>query len=152
MPKGKVLSDYEKGVIDSLFNEGKNKTYISNKIKRSRKVVINYLQLKDKYNSFNSLKGAKQKISQRTKRYIFKLALVYKKSARQIKNELDQNISKSTIYNVLKNKENIKYATKIKRPFLNQNQINKRLKFAFDHQTWKKKWKNVIFSDEKKGI
>ena len=50
----------------------------------------------------------------------------------------------------MKNKENIKYTTKIKRPFLNQNQINKRLKFAFDHQTWKKKWKNVIFSDEKK--
>ena len=53
------------------------------------------------------MKGAKQKISQRTKRYIFKLALVYEKSARKIKNELDQNISKSTIYNILKNKENI---------------------------------------------
>ena len=65
------------------------------------------------------MKGAKQKISQRTKRYIFKLALVHKKSLRQIKNELDQNISNSTMYNILENKENIKYSTKIKRPFLN---------------------------------
>ena len=58
--------------------------------------------------------------------------MIYKKSSRQIKNELYENISKSTIYIILKNKENIKYATKIKRPFLNENQINKRLKLAFD--------------------
>ena len=32
-----------------------------------------------------------------------------------------------------KNKENLKYASKIKRPFLNENQINKRLEFSFEH-------------------
>ena len=152
MPKGKTLSDYEKGIIDSLHDDGKNKSYISKYINRSRKVVTNYLYLKEKYNSSNSSRGAKLKISERTKRYIFKLALVYKKSVRQIKNELNQDISKSTIYRVLKNKDNIKYASKLKRPFLDENHLKKRLKFAFDHQTWNKKWKNVIFSDEKNGI
>ena len=57
---------------------------------------------------------------------------MYKKSVRQIKNELDQNISKNTIYKILKN-ENIKYDTLIKRPFLNESQINKIFKFALDH-------------------
>ena len=37
-------------------------------------------------------------------------------------------------------------------PPLNAKQVNDRLTFAKNHQTWKNKWKRVIFSDEKKGI
>lgn len=51
MGRGKPLTDIEKGQIIAYNNEKKSILWISNKIKRSRKVIYNFLADPNNYNT-----------------------------------------------------------------------------------------------------
>lgn len=150
MARGKYLSEIEKTHIDLLKDQGKSNSFISRRIKRSRKAIINYSNLKDNYGVKKYKCGRKPIVSERTKRYIYKLAIDHKKSTREIEKEIYPRISHVSIYNVLKDNKNLKYTRMKESPPLNTKHVNDRLNFAKRHQTWENKWKRVIFSDEKK--
>ena len=150
MAKGKYLTDIEKVQIEMLKEQKKSNSFISKRIKRSRKAIINYLKLKENNIPEKNICGRKPIVSERTKRYIYKLAIEHGKSTREIQKEIYPRISHVTIYNILKEEKNIKYAKMKETPPLNAKQVNDRLTFAKNHQAWKNKWKRVIFSDEKK--
>lgn len=150
MPKGKSLSEYEKGYIDSLNTNGMTIAQISSQLCRSKNVVSNYLKLGDKYGSKNKNRGRKPLLSLRDKRIIHKEAVVYGRSVRKITDERFPHLSYSTVYSSLMNNEEIIYKHTKPRPPLKPIHISARLEFAWDKRTWTDQWKSVVFSDEKR--
>ena len=69
MPEGKKLSEFEKGPIIALSNEGLSHHEIANKIERSRATFDNFMKDPNKYNSKNS-GGCSKVLSPRDKRVI----------------------------------------------------------------------------------
>ena len=76
-----------------LKEQGKSNSFISRRIIRSRKTIINYSNLKDNYGVKKYKCGRKPIVSERTKRYIYKLAIDHKKSTREIQKKIYQKIS-----------------------------------------------------------
>src|ERR1700761_6795365 len=103
MTKGKSLSEYEKGKIDTFKDLGYSITFISNDLNRYRRVVSSYINMGILYGSNNSKRGRKLILSMRDKRKIANLTTNDKKSIREIQRGYFPDISNSTIFNVLSN-------------------------------------------------
>jgi transposase len=73
MPRGTALSEYEIGQIDLLNQQGLSNRSIATKIKRSPRVVNNYLSNPVGYNK-KTRSGRKSKLSDGDKRGIIKKA------------------------------------------------------------------------------
>lgn len=150
MPGGKSLSEYEKGKIDSFYQTGMKISEIANELIRSRTVVRNYINLGEMYGVKNNQRGRKPLLTKRDKKFIIKKATIEKKSTREIQKEYFPNVSHTTVYDVLKENENIIYKNIQKRPPLKPQHIMDRFDFAWNHKSWQAEWKNVVFSDEKR--
>lgn len=135
MPKGKRLSEYEKGKIDGLKEEGWSNRKIAKEIERSRCVIDNYINLRENYGQKKS-SGRNKKLTRRDERAIVRLAIKKKFGSRRILSSLDVNCSRSTIYNTLKNNKNLKFAKMKRKPPLNQVHKDARLKYAKEHMSW----------------
>ena len=149
MPKGKRLSEYEKGKIDGLKEEGWSNRKIAEEIGRSRCVIDNYINLRENYGQKKS-SGRKRKLTRRDERAVVRLAIKKKFGSRRILASLDVNCSRTTNYNTLKNNKNLKFAKMKRKPPLKQVHKDARLKYANEHMSWTSEWQNVIFADEKK--
>lgn len=101
MPRGKVLSETEKGKIRAYFEEGYSKRAIAEGLKRSDAIVRNFLRDPEEYGK-NRTGGPKSKLSDRNKRCIIKSASNSKKTAAQIAHDCGLNVSKWTIHRVLR--------------------------------------------------
>lgn len=129
MAKKKVLTDMEKGKIEAFRRELVGIREIARRIGRSHQVVLNYLKNPDAYGK-NFKKPRKSKLSGREKREIVRAASNSQKSLRNIKQELDLNVSRETIRQVLVKSPFIKRAKKARAPNLTPSHIEKRLHFA----------------------
>ena len=150
MPKGKYLNNYEKGQIDALLDLNYSVYAISQKVKRSRTVINNYIRLGKNYGKLDKNKGRKSILSHREKRFIVKKIISNKRSLRQTQKEIDKKVSLSTIYNVLVKDDKIKYKKMKKQPYLTEKHMNSRIEFCNKHICWDNQWLNTIFSYEKK--
>lgn len=150
MARGKYLSDYEKGRIDSFISQKMTIYKIAKELKRSYCVVKRYANLKERYNVNEHKKGRKSVLTNRDKRAIFNSVSVDKYSIRQIQSKMDNIVSRGTIHNILKDSDNIEFIRKKKTPVLSQTHKEARLNFAKELQTWSTEWRSVVFSDEKK--
>jgi hypothetical protein len=149
MPKGKELIDYEKGEIDGLRKSGKTPYQIAALIKRSRKVVNNYIKLGPNYGK-KKRSGRKSTFSCRDFNHILRLSSTGKYSAAKIRSELRLPQHRTTITRLLNKPKYMKYQKKHRTFKLTKEHIKARLKFAQEHMSWTNEWFQVVFSDEEK--
>jgi transposase len=149
MPRGKHLTEKEKGAITALSNDGKGVRAIGKAIGRSHTAVMNYL--KDPAGLSRSNRTGRPPIfNERDKRRIFHLACVDGLTAKKIVSVLDITCHHSTVTNVLNASENAHYIKRKSGPYLLERHKTARLQFAEDIVKKKFNWDVVLFSDEKK--
>lgn len=141
MPKGKYLSQEEKYTILAYRKKNMSIKQISKDIGRSRCVVRNFLQDPENYGK-NYPKTIKQKLTTRDKRKIVNTASNSTKSLRQIKAELDLNVSRETIRQVLVKNPNICRQKMMRVPCLKPEHKVARLEFAKANMN--RDWNSVI--------
>lgn len=150
MPQGKHLSEFEVGQILAFRDAGMTQREIASRIGRSQKAVHNVIKLGANYNSKNHQRGKKRKLNDRDRRQVWRLAASGEKSVREIQRELPVKVAHGTIHTAIKDGGHLTWQRKAIVPNLKPEHKTARLDFAKVHQTWKKEWEKVIFSDEKK--
>lgn len=139
MPRGKLLTEHERGAIDALNKQGLSKRGIAREIGRSEHVVRNYLKDRENYGC-RSYPGRKKALGQRDMRKITRLASNSTVSLAQIKDKCNISAHKSTISRALKRNPNIVRQIMQKAPRLDEHHKASRLVFARVHitQNWNK--------------
>ncbi|KAK2578335.1 hypothetical protein KPH14_001331 [Odynerus spinipes] len=102
MGRGKSLSEKEKDAILAYTKEDLSIREISRRLGRSHKVILNFINNPDTYGR-NKKGGPKKKLTPRTERTIIKAASNTQKSCNQIVKECNLDVSRWTVYRVLKN-------------------------------------------------
>ena len=106
MPRGKQLSQYEKGQIIALHMENVPKKEIARRIFRSDRVVRNYLRNPQLY-CMKKHTGRKRKLSERSQRRVVNVVSNTSKGCLELKKELNLDVSHMTIWRTLKRNPNI---------------------------------------------
>ena len=91
MSIGKRLTEREQGKIDALKTEGYSNREVAKKIKRSLRVVNNYLKLGEKY-GLKGRRGRKSSVRPVLKKRKSHLACQESMSSAQIKHELQLSL------------------------------------------------------------
>jgi transposase len=143
------LSEHEKSRIESLKLAKLSNRQIAKNLKRSLNVINNYIKNPSKYDK-KRRSGRKLVLTARDRRHIIKKASNKSISINQIKHEIGLEASKSTIWRVVKNDQNLLSSRKTRKLRLVAQHKSARLDFAKKYFTWKDEWCNVIFTDEKK--
>lgn len=149
MPKGKALSELERGRIDILKEEGMSLRRIATRIGRSRDAVTNYLRLGTRY-ATKKRPGRPSSLTERDKRQMKRLAVESKLSATQVKSQMNLRVSSRRVRQILSSDENLSYRKSVPVPRLLPRHKKARVHFAEKHKFWGTEWSKVIFSDEKK--
>lgn len=147
MPKGKSLSEKEKGQIEAFHSENISNREIARRIGRSHAVVGSYLKNPDTYGTIKR-KGRPPKLTSHMRHQIIRKASNCSISLQQLKQRLSLGVSRETIRQVLVKCPYIKWAKKMKAPKLKPTHIERRLSFA--NTNMHRQWQMTIFSDEKK--
>lgn len=106
MPRNICLSDVEKGQILAFKSQNLGIREIGRCINRSHNVVRNFLIDPDTYGT-KKTGGPKKKLSTRDERQVVRAASNSMKSLRQIKADLQLNVSTVTLHRTLKQNPNI---------------------------------------------
>lgn len=149
MGRGIRLSDFEKGQISAYHSSGMSSTKISKVLMRSQNVISNYLKNIENYGQ-NYRKGRPLKTTLRERRLLLKEVVIRGKTIMEAKRENELQGSKSTLFRVLQRTENIKYLKSKSAPKLTNEHKVLRLEWAQKHMIFGDKWREVIFTDEKK--
>jgi len=149
MSIGTRLSQKEQGKIDALKSEGYSNREIAKKIKRSHKVVNNYLKLGNKY-GLTGKRGRKTKLKPLTIKKIIHEASANLRSSSQIKAELQLEESTRTIRRILNQCPTLVYKKFKSKPVLKENHKTDRFEFAQESIKVRRDWSKIIWSDEKK--
>lgn len=153
MPRGKFLSDEEKGQIKA-WTDPRNPTIpsireIGRRLCRSQFVIKNYLTKGEDYGKKKATKG-NRKLSRRQFNRIIQEAKENRCNATEIRAKLDLTVTPQHIGRILRGSGLVKWRKSKKKPVLKKHHKEARLIFAKNHMTWKDEWSNVVFSDEKK--
>ena len=92
MPKGKELTEFEKGQINALFGEGVPKKEIARRLGRSSRVVRNFLVKGEEYGK-RKTGGPKKKLTTRNKGRILREIGNSTKGVRKLQSELAPEVS-----------------------------------------------------------
>lgn len=149
MGRSKSLTEVEKQLILRYHQEKKNLSEISKLINRSRDVIRRYIKNPSNYGQ-NWYSQGNRKLDERSKRRIVKYAAQSGSSCSRIRADLNLNVTARTINNVLAETKRFKYSKMVATPRLTERHINLRLEYASQYMEMGQRWKNVIFSDEKK--
>lgn len=129
MPSGKRLSENEKGQIEAFFKSGMSFRKIAKEMKRSDRVVRNFLQNKSEYGTKKN-PGRPRKLSNQDERRVTRAASNSTRSLAEIRRQLDLNVSRETIRRTLHRSPHIVRAKMVKAPTLTSVHKEKRLEFA----------------------
>jgi transposase len=149
MSRGKALSEEEKGMIKAFKEMRLSNRKIAIKIKRSPRVINNYVNNPKKYGKKRRI-GRKPKLNSRDKRRIIRAASNRCVSSAKIIEELSLKCSRWTVNRAINNSGVLKLAKKMSTPPLTDEHKVKRLEFARLHMTWNSEWRQVAWSDEKR--
>lgn len=100
MPRGKCLTQFERGEIFALHDYGKTMREIARRIHRSDRVVRNFLKSPASYGQ-KKRSGRRKKLSPRDERRIVHAATNTSKGCSTLKRELNLNVSRMTVWRVL---------------------------------------------------
>lgn len=142
MPRGRYLTEIEKGKILAFLENGLSYREIGRKIQRSDKVVRNFAKNQNEYGK-NKTGGPKKKLSDRDRRRVVNAASNSMKSLSQIAQQCGLKVSKSTISRVLKQSKTITRQKLKTMPKLLPRHKLARLEFA--KKNLQTNWKMVSF-------
>jgi hypothetical protein len=152
MGKMKELTQEERSQIDLLrrLHPDWTQKKIADSIKRSPQTIGRYL--KDPENYGKSKRSGRPRVTtERQDRAIAKAAVNEKLSLAEIKFQLNLDCCKSTIWTRLNYDPNITFGRHQAKPVLTERHKVARLNFAREMvSTSTEKWRNIIWSDEKK--
>ncbi|CAK9827474.1 Transposable element Tc3 transposase [Anthophora retusa] len=140
MPRGKYLTEEERGKILVMKEVDFSIREIARRLGKSHKVVINFLRDQANYGK-NKMGGPMKKLSPRTERLIVKTASNTLKSCNQIKKELNLDVSRWTIHRVLQENRNIVREKLMSAPKLLPRHKIARLEYA--RANMHRNWHNV---------
>lgn len=149
MERGKKLNESEKKQILELNQQQLQVSQISKVIRSSRKVIHNFLKNVEDYGKKKST-DRPSSLYDRDKRAILGVASNSQLTTKQITERSSVSVSVSSVHRVLLSCKNIKRLKLKKKPSLTTKHKVERLRFAKDRVHWKKKWRRVLFSDEKR--
>uniref|UniRef100_A0AC35UET9 DDE_3 domain-containing protein n=1 Tax=Rhabditophanes sp. KR3021 TaxID=114890 RepID=A0AC35UET9_9BILA len=118
-------------------------------IKRSRKVVYNYIRNPHTYGK-RKYYGRKKKLTHRDICHIYRLVSNQQISAARIKYELELPVTTRTIYKYIHRNNNLKQISMKAKPKLQKRHKIERLNFAIKHSDEQTDWTKVVFCDEKR--
>lgn len=149
MPIGKYLNEGEKATITVLREQGLSNNQISKAIRRSAKVVNNFVTKGENYGKKAATKG-NTKVTNRQKNQLLALASTGNHSSTEMVAKLDLPIKSRQVRQILSSSGRFKYAKRKTIPSLKPHHVEARLSWAQQHMSWTTEWTNVVFSDEKK--
>jgi len=149
MPRGIHLSEEDRGMIKGLAESGQTISYIAARLNRHRNTISNFLKNPENYGKIKR-SGRPTEIDERCKRQIRRLAVQDNKSCMEIKGQLNLDVSKRRINQILNQNKMVTYGSRDAVPRLLKRHITARLQFAEQYKFWSEEFKKVIFSDEKK--
>lgn len=149
MGRGKQLNKSEIDRILLLRAQNQTITKIAKLLNRSRHVVYNFLKNPKIYGK-KKCTGRPRATTERDRRAILRVASNHKGTARGIAKEAGISVNIRTVRRIIQSSKQIKRKRLKRKPPLSAQHKEVRLKFARNNIFWKKKWRSVIFSDEKK--
>ena len=162
MPRGKTLTDYEKGQIEAKKAQGLSNRQIARELHRSEGVIRCYVRNPVAYGT-TSHPGRPSSLSDRQKRLILREASNQVTTCSRIKADLKLDVSAETVRRVISKAPFIKWRKMKKAPLLTAKHRKNRLEFAgrtreptgkrLDFLTQLSSFFfhcQVVFSDEKK--
>jgi transposase len=132
-----------------LNNAGKPVKAICEALGRSDGVIRSFLKSPETYNT-KRRPGRPPKLSKTDKRHVIRLEKKGKSSSSQICHQLKLNVSPRTVRKVLAKSGEVVYRKRKPMPVLTEAHKVTRLDWAREHVEFGGKWRDVIFSDEKK--
>jgi transposase len=149
MPKAEQLTEFERGQIAALNATGMPHRQIEASIRRSKTAVTNYLADPENHGR-KKRSGRPKKVTPRDRRAILREASNNGSTSTSIKDALNLPCHSSTIKRVLKESPIHKYSKRRGKPTLKPVHKQARIEWAKHHMEFGQKWRNVIWSDEKK--
>lgn len=149
MGRGNKLNESEIRKIIELKNQNLNVSQIAKIVNRSRKVVYNLLKDPENYGKKKS-SGRPPTLSERNKRAIIRIASNSALTSREIACQAGVTANIRSVRRVLQRCKFIQRLKMKQKPPLTKQHKKDRLTFAKDRIQWKKKWKRILFTDEKK--
>ncbi|CAO4387548.1 unnamed protein product [Caenorhabditis nigoni] len=147
MPRGKSLTELEKGFIAGMKATGCSNRHVADMMGRSLCVINSYVRNPELYGK-KKRAGRPPKTTPRQRRMILRAASNSILSSNQIKRQLQLPVTKMTICRVIKKSRFIRRRKMRRAPFLSPEHRQKREEFARQHINTD--WSKVIWSDEKK--
>lgn len=129
MPRGKILSEEEKGKIRAYKDDGHTNRWIGRKIGRSHDVINRFLRNPAEYGRAKG-RGRKPKLTKRMKRRILRDVSNSTKGTRQIQREFAPNCSHMTVWKAIKESPNLVRQRLRRQPKLTEQHKAARLAFA----------------------
>jgi transposase len=149
MGRGRDLTGVEIAQIGLLRDNGWSLRQIAMAIERTPTAVRNGLK-KIEDGVVTRRTGRECSLSERTQRSIIRTASNKCITAKRIKADLNLPCSPSTVRRVIKKSGIIVYRKKRRKPILSGLQRATRVAWARERLHWTNKWKDIVFSDEKK--
>ena len=149
MGRGKRLSECEIVTIKNLRKENCCIAKIAKLLSRSRKIIYNLLRNVEEYGKKKST-GRPKVTTDRQRRAILRVTSNSVATAREIAAEAGVNTNVRNVQRIIKQCKYIKRKKLMSKPPLTKRHKEARLQFAEKCIHWRKKWRRVIFSDEKR--
>ncbi|VDO40297.1 unnamed protein product [Haemonchus placei] len=128
MGRGSLLSDFEEGQILAKKEQGLSNRRIARDLGRSHAVVDNFIKNPEEYGTRRSA-GRPSLLSDRDKRRILREALNSTESCMEIRSSLNLNVSKDTVWRVIRKSQFIVKRKMHKAPFMTKKTSRKSGRF-----------------------
>jgi transposase len=149
MPRGRQLTDQERGKIDAFLEVGLSYRDIARRLNRAEGTIHYHVKL-SKTGGSRKRSERPSKVTKRLVRQIFRFATVKKFSSKHIAAALGGILHHTTIRNILKSTALCKYIKRKSVPALKKRHMVARTNFAVKFLNKNTIWDRVVFSDEKK--
>lgn len=149
MPRGTHLSDFEQGQIVAYHHAGKNYSEIGRLLGRKHETIRRFLKDSGNYGT-KKRSGRPKKLSCKAIRRILRASSMENQSASEIRISQQVPLTTRSVQRIISSAPYMKYMKRKQQPKLKPEHKAIRLSWTEARISWTNKWKEVVFSDEKK--
>jgi len=150
MPRGKHLSDFEKGQILALHHSCNSISDIARELERSRDVIRSFLSAPESYGT-KKRAGRPKKLTDAGKRRILREVINGNLGSASIVKALQLPVKARRVRQVLQDAEHLRYKRMQRTPAMKERHEKERESWAVEKVSWSvSKWSQIVWSDEKK--
>jgi len=152
MPRGKHLSDFEKGQILALHHSCNSISDIARELERSRDVIRSFLSAPESYGT-KKRAGRPKKLTDAGKRRILREVINGNLGSASIVKALQIPVKARRVRQVLQDAEHLRYKRMQRTPAMKERHEKERESWAVEKVSWSvSKWSQIVWSDEKSSI